>query len=45
MINLIYIIIYKNNMLQDIKINNNNINRKKINCIKLYIIININIYN
>ena len=38
MINLIYIIINKDNMLKDMKINNNNnINLKKINYIKLYI--------
>ena len=35
MINLIYIIINKDNMLKDMKINNNNINLKKINYIKL----------
>ena len=37
MINLIYIIINKDNMLEDMKINNNNnnINLKKINYIKL----------
>ena len=37
MINLIYIIINKDNMLKDMKINNNNINLKKINYIKLYL--------
>ena len=30
MLNLIYIIINKDNMLEDMKINNNNINLKKI---------------
>ena len=37
MLNLIYIIINKDNMLEDMKINNNNINLKKINYMKLYI--------
>ena len=38
MINLIYIIINKDNMLEDMKINNNNnINLKKINYMKLQI--------
>ena len=37
MINLIYIIINKDNMLKDMKINNNNINLKKNNYIKLQI--------
>ena len=37
MLNLIYIIINKDNMLEDIKINNNNINLKKINYMKLQI--------
>ena len=37
MINLIYIIINKDNMLEDMKINNNNINLKKNNYIKLQI--------
>ena len=36
MLNLIYIIINKDNMLEDMKINNNNnINLKKINYMKL----------
>ena len=37
MINLIYIIINKDNMLEDMKINNNNINLKKNNYIKFQI--------
>ena len=38
MLNLIYIIINKDNMLEDMKINNNNnINLKKINYMKLQI--------
>ena len=37
MLNLIYIIINKDNMLEDMKINNNNINLKKIGCVKLQI--------
>ena len=35
MLNLIYIIINKDKMLEDMKINNNNINLKKINYMKL----------
>ena len=37
MINFIYIIINKDNMLEDMKINNNNINFKKINYMKVQI--------
>ena len=37
MLNLIYILINKDNMLEDMKINNNNINLKKINYMKLQI--------
>ena len=35
MLNFIYIIINKDNMLEDMKINNNTINLKKINYMKL----------
>ena len=37
MLNLIHILINKDNMLEDMKINNNNINLKKINYMKLQI--------